>query len=200
MDRRKPLPLMNSFSIILQLVGFIMIAISLISLYATLTDNWRYMIAHFPGLFHRGEIKPVAKQLGTFAEIAVMATAAFWLFKTLLIQVKKKNIWLPDVWNIRTASIFQPAMLFFKKNHRFLGWVTVILACGHGLYFLLFPDKQIKFFYTGLTALIGLVIVAGVGIVFDQLMKSNKAVKAGRRYHLTTAVIFAVLFLIHLYY
>jgi hypothetical protein len=200
MDHKKLFPLMNSLSRIVQIVGFLLIAVSLISLYFTLTNSWSSVVRHFPSLFPHQDLKGAIKQLGSFGEYTVIGTAAYWLCKTLLVQMKKKNSPLTDGWLPRMSSIVQKAMLFFKKQHQFLGWVTVMVASGHGLYFILFPDKKLKFFYTGIAALIGLILAAGVGIVFDQLMKRNKAVKAGRRYHFAAAVLFAVLFLVHLYY
>jgi hypothetical protein len=199
MNQKNSTLIMKSFSIVLQIAGYLLIAVSLISLYFTFTDSWNSVVQNFPSLFHRGEIKSATKQLGSFAEYAVIATAGFWLCKTLLGQIKNKKIQFSNIWNKRISTLLHKAFLFFKKHHMFLGWVTVILASGHGVYFLLFPDNKIKYFYTGLAALIGLVIVAGVGIVFDQFMKKNKAVKAGRRYHFAAAVLFAVLFLVHLY-
>jgi hypothetical protein len=196
--RKMELPL-YVLTVLLRIIGVVLSVLSLASLALTFTNSWPSVIEQFPSYFRHGEVKPAVLQLGNFAEFTVIGAAGFWISKKLLGQLRTRKLPIADFWIKRISGLLLKLIAFLKHNHRFLGWITVLLASGHGAYFLIFPDKKVKYFYTGLGALIGLVIVAAVGIMFDYWMKKKKRVKAGRRYHFAAAVLFGILFLIHLY-
>ncbi len=173
----------------LKAVCVIIMLFAILALGITITNSWPAVALHFPASFSGRKLKMLGKQIGSFAEYGVFGAAGYWLLKLLLRKWK----------TVPLKSLLQSAMLFFKRNHTFLGWFSVIVAASHAAYFLLNPDDKPIYLYTGLAAFGGLLLVALFGTIFRHAVKEKKAPLSRRKWHMAAAGVFAVAFLLHLY-
>ena len=90
-------------------------------------------------------------------------------------------------------------MLFLKRNHTFIGWFVLAAAAVMELSFLLIAKHSMKDLITRLGALLGLVAVSVIGIVFNSKKNKKQSIESPRKWHFSAAIVFVVLFLVHLY-
>lgn len=174
---------MKLLSIVIMAAGVIAILIGVIDFGNTLK------------LFFSGErpaklFKGINKNVGTIAEITGITAGVLWLLRKVWVEIKKRKLPFSD-W-------IQQFYLVVKKHHIFIGVITLIAAFAHGLYFYLYAGKDDDWLvYSGIATFISLIILALLGWN-HQLNKRTKKNVSTKKRHIFLAIVFGILFLIHL--
>ncbi|MCM3004947.1 hypothetical protein [Priestia koreensis] len=134
-------------------------------------------------------LKGLNKNVGTLAEIIGITTGVLWLLRHIWLQMKKRKIPFVE-WA-------QQLYLLLRTHHIFLGIVTLCLGFAHGLYFFIFQTDEKLTMYTGITTFLALVVLALLGWNHHAKKKTKKNLVT-KKQHMIMAIIFGILFLIHL--
>lgn len=134
-------------------------------------------------------LKGLNKNLGSLAEYGAIAAGSLWLFRNIWLFLHKRKV---------TVSKYAKALyMLLKKYHTFIGYAIFAVAISHGIYFLTVGSRHMTLIYSGLFTLIGLILVAIVGVFLDRL-KDKKKYVTYRKAHQIVAIIFGIGLLIHL--
>jgi hypothetical protein len=128
-------------------------------------------------------------QLSSAAEYTAIAAAGLWISKTAFIAMNGKGSALLDP--------LKQLFLFFQRHHVLLGWVVLVTTSAHGLYYILHKSDRFNMMVTGWVAWSGLLVLALVGVFFDQRLRERKKTKQIRLYHIGFSVVFMVGFIMH---
>lgn len=82
-----------------------------------------------------------------------------------------------------------------RKTHVFCGWLAFALGFGHGAFFLINMPGRLGALYTGLAAILAMLMLLGLGILYQQKLIRVKIARTG---HLALAVVFGALLLMHM--
>jgi hypothetical protein len=183
MEKKKIEKWMNIVSKIVLFGGIFAIIASIHSLSTTFH---LYSTGSEPGRFN----KEINKNVGTVAEIIGIATGALWVVRKIWLEMKKRK-WPFTDW-------IQQLFVLLRKRHIYLGILTLLLSFAHGVYFYLFVDERHQWtMYSGVVAFISLIILALLGWRHEQNKKTKKNQQT-KKAHVMFAIIFAILFLVHL--
>jgi len=127
--------------------------------------------------------------LENFAEIAAFAAIGFWVTKTGFLTLKRKAI--------QPAALIKPLFLLFQKHHVLIGWVVLLTTSAHGLYYILHKSDRLNMLVTGWIAWSGLIVLAFIGVFFEQRLQLRKKTKKIRLYHIGFSLVFLVGFVLH---
>ncbi|MDP4163741.1 MAG: hypothetical protein Q8906_15385 [Bacillota bacterium] len=174
---------------VLALLTKIILAAGAIAFIIAIIDVGNTLKLLFSGVKAGKSLKEINKNIGTIAEIVGIATGVLWLFRTVWVEMKKRK-WPFHDW-------IQQLYLLLKKNHIFLGCVTLAVSFAHGLYFFLHQGKHIWVVYSGIATFLSLVVLALLGYNHQQ-NKTTKKNRVTKKRHMLMALVFAILFLIHL--
>lgn len=161
------------------------------ALLITLTDSWSKVLMEWPVLGSERRLKSIGTLISKPAEFGLFAALGYWVFRELVVRLKGKLGFL--------TSLIRSLMLFLKRNHTFIGWFILIVAISHGAFFLFIAKHSMKDLITGLGALLGLAFVSVIGMVFNTAKRKKQSIESPRKWHFSAAILFVVLFLVHLY-
>ncbi|MDR7072380.1 hypothetical protein [Fictibacillus barbaricus] len=133
--------------------------------------------------------KGIDKNVGTMAEIVSIGAALLWLFRKIWLELKKRKV--------SFVEYVQMVFLTLKNFHIYFGITVLILAFSHGLFFLLNPVEEKIRIYSGIAAFTSLVLLAILGWRHQRSLKTKNALKT-KKVHIAFAIIFGVIFLIHI--
>ncbi|EJS63030.1 hypothetical protein [Bacillus cereus] len=134
-------------------------------------------------------LKGLNKNLGSLAEYGAIVAGSLWLFRNIWLYFHKKKI--------AVAKYIKELYMLLKQYHMFIGYAVLSVATCHGIYFLMVGSRHMIRIYSGIFTLIGLVLVAIVGILLHKLKDKKKYIKY-RKAHQIVAIIFGIGLLIHL--
>lgn len=174
---------------ILEILTKIILAAGAIAIIIAIIDVGNTVKLFFSGVKAGRFLKEINKNIGTIGEIIGITTGVLWVSRILWVEMKKRK-WPFHEW-------IQQLYLLLKKNHMFLGWVTLLVSFSHGLYFFLHQGKHIWIVYSGIAAFLSLVVLALLGWTHQQ-NRTTKKNRVTKKRHMLMALIFAILFLIHL--
>lgn len=182
----------SPLTVLLRVFLAVVMLLTTAALFITLTDSWSKVLPEWqPGLASERRLKSAGTLIAKPAEFGLYAAAGYWLLRELIVRLKGKLGF--------TASLIRTLMLFLKRNHTFIGWFVLAAAASHGAFFLLIAKHSMKDLITGLGALIGLVVVSVIGIIFNSKKNKKRSIESPRKWHFSAAIVFVVLFLVHLY-
>jgi hypothetical protein len=126
---------------------------------------------------------------------------------SFLIAVHAAGLWSTRRWYVlvkagisRTLALLtRPILLYLRRHHTFLGWVVLLTATGHSLYFLLnLPRLGTYRVITGLIdwVILGTVIGGGLLITWGKTHKQRTG--RARRTHIALTVLFLLAFVLHI--
>ncbi|QYR21183.1 hypothetical protein KZ483_26365 [Paenibacillus sp. sptzw28] len=161
------------------------------ALFITLSDSWSRVLAGSQSPGFQRSLKDIGTLIAKPAEFGIFGAAGYWVLRELIGRLKSKPAFL--------LPLLRSVMLFLKRNHTFIGWFILIVAVSHGCFFLFIDQHSTKDLITGLSAFTGLAIVSGLGIYYSRARKKKIQSAIHRKWHFAAAVMFIVLFLIHLY-
>jgi hypothetical protein len=127
--------------------------------------------------------------LSTFAELGTFAAVGLWTTKTAFLALKGKGI--------KPLEQLKQLFLFFQKHHVLIGWAVLVTTSAHGLYYILHQSDRMNMMVTGWVAWSGLIVLAFLGVFFDQRLKEKKKTKQIRFYHIGFSIVFLVAFVLH---
>jgi hypothetical protein len=128
-------------------------------------------------------------QLSSAAEYFAFAAAGLWVTKTAFIALSQKETAMLDP--------LKQLFLFFQRHHVLLGWVALVTTSAHGLYYILHRSDRLSMMVTGWVAWSGLIVLAFIGVFFDQRLREKKKTKQIRLYHIGFSVVFMFGFILH---
>ncbi|MCP8971341.1 hypothetical protein [Ectobacillus ponti] len=134
-------------------------------------------------------LKEANKTLGSAAEYGAIAAGLLWLSRHVWTYARKNKL--------NAAQYMRQAFLFLKKHHTLVGYAVLSLSVSHGVYFLLKGSKHVLQFYSGIGAIIALLLVSFAGILLQKL-GVRKSLAKYRRIHQVIASLFGIGLLIHL--
>ncbi|BBH22659.1 hypothetical protein Back11_40040 [Paenibacillus baekrokdamisoli] len=169
----------------------VLMIMTTLALFVTLTNSWSKVLTQWPNLGTVRRMKEIGTLISKPAEFGLYAAMGYWVLRELMIVLKGK----PSV----VFPLLRSVMLFLKRNHTFIGWFILLVAVSHGAFFLFAAKHSLKDLITGLGALTGLVIVSVIGMVFASRKQKKVTTTSQRKWHFSAAILFVVLFLIHLY-
>jgi hypothetical protein len=130
-------------------------------------------------------------QLSSAAEYTALAAAGLWISKTAFIALSRKGLPLLD----QLKQLF----LFFQRHHVLLGWVALVTTSAHGLYYILHKSDRLNMMVTGWVAWSGLLVLAVIGVFFDQRLREKRKTRQIRLYHIGFSVVFMGGFILHVF-
>lgn len=134
-------------------------------------------------------LEGMSNTMGTFSFLWGLA-AVFILFSKRLFQRLHKK-----TGNER--EVVRRILLLAKDHHNLFGWVTVVAATAHGIYFLFHsPDSWFEF-YSGTGAWIALVLLTISGMWMNNVVKTPKRAKAIRVSHIALTIGYAAAIELH---
>ncbi|NRD78302.1 hypothetical protein HPT25_13095 [Bacillus sp. BRMEA1] len=191
MDKNQIRFVMKGISILILIAGIVFLLFSGYALYQTLNleagKSFSFRSAERPN-----------RQAGTFAELASIAAAVYWLIRIVMVKLKNSPFkeWLRQLY------------MLLQKHHIFLGVITVVIAFIHGLYFFLFRNTNINMgprehdntlnFYTGIASFLALDVLAFLGL-YHYSQRKTKRNKQSKKQHMIAALVFGILALVHIY-
>ena len=182
----------SPLTVLLRLFLGLIMLLTTVALFITLTDSWSKVLTEWqPSLESERRLKSVGTLIAKPAEFGLYAAAGYWVLRELIVRLKGKLGFI--------TSLIRTLMLFLKRNHTFIGWFVLAAAASHGAFFLLIAKHSMKDLITGLGALLGLVAVSVIGIVFNSKKNKKRSIESPRKWHFSAAIVFVVLFLVHLY-
>lgn len=134
-------------------------------------------------------LKGLNKNLGSLAEYGAIAAGSLWLIRNIWLYLHKRKIMVSKY----TKELY----MLLKQYHTLIGYAVFVVATSHGIYFLIVGSRHMIRIYSGIFALIGLILVAIAGILLHKL-KDKKKYITYRKAHQAVAVIFGIGLLIHL--
>jgi hypothetical protein len=181
----------SPLTVLLRVFLALIMLLTTVALFITLTDSWSKVLTEWLSLDSERRLKSVGTLIAKPAEFGLYAAAGYWVLRELIVRLKGKFGSL--------TSLIRTLMLFLKRNHTFIGWFVLAAAASHGAFFLLIAKHSMKDLITGLGALLGLVAVSVIGIVFNSKKNKKQSIESPRKWHFSAAIVFVVLFLVHLY-
>jgi hypothetical protein len=130
-------------------------------------------------------------QLSTSAEFTAFAAAGLWITKTAFVTLKGKGI-LP-------YDLLKRVVVYFHQHHILIGWVALVTTSAHGLYYILHQSDRLNMMITGWVAWSALIVLAFIGVFFDQRLKEKKKTKQIRLYHIGFSVLFMAGLVLHVF-
>ncbi|MCM3737851.1 hypothetical protein M3215_19185 [Bacillus cytotoxicus] len=134
-------------------------------------------------------LKGLNKNLGSLAEYGAIAAGSLWLIRNIWLYLHKNKI--------TVSKSIKELYLLLKQYHTLIGYTVFAVATSHGIYFLIVGSRHMVRIYSGIFALIGLVLVAIAGLLLHKL-KDKKKYITYRKAHQIVAIIFGIGLLIHL--
>jgi hypothetical protein len=128
-------------------------------------------------------LEGMSNTMGTFSFLWGLA-AVFILFSKHLFQRLHKK---PG----NEREVVRRILLLVKDHHNLFGWVTLIAASAHGIYFLFHTPNSWFEFYSGVAAWIALVLLAISGMWMINVVKIPKRAKAIRVSHIALTIGYA---------
>ena len=130
--------------------------------------------------------------LGVIAFLIAIDSWSQWIARRSYLLFKKGALpWLTQ--RVRNA------FLFLRKQHQFLGWLVVITATAHALYFLpILARVSLYEVVTGFIALVILGLGAGLGWWIELVVRRKRASQRLRLLHFVVAFVFVLAFIVHL--
>ncbi|UOF92471.1 hypothetical protein LSG31_10095 [Fodinisporobacter ferrooxydans] len=162
--------------------GFVL---GLLSFVATI-GFYKFADAQNPFLY---PFRGISNLFGGLSVAVGVAAVSIWILRKLYVEIKKRKI--PDF------ELTRAALLFLRKHHILLGWLTIVTAGAHGIYYMLQYPNQAFRIYTGLVAWILLVILAGLGAFLNYKLRDKQKSKTTRLYHIVFAIFFLAGMVIH---
>ncbi|MDB5054727.1 MAG: putative rane protein [Bacilli bacterium] len=129
-------------------------------------------------------------QLSTLAQLTAFAAVGFWVTKTAFLTLKKNGV-------VQPTAILRNIFPFFQKHHVLIGWIVLVTTSAHGLYYILHKSDRMNMMVTGWIAWSGLIVLAFIGVFFDQRLKEKKKTKQIRLYHIGFSIVFLIGFVLH---
>jgi hypothetical protein len=174
---------------VLILKGFNILTIAIIRLFMGCGVLFGLMVYISPQVFGF-QIGRLSNLFGALSVSASFAAVIVWIVRKIYIQVKKRSI--PDF------ELTKVTLLFLRKHHISLGWLAIMVATAHGVYWLLrYPNFRGRTF-TGLTAWVTLALLVVFGACLDYRIKVKILPKKIRLYHITLAIVFIVAMFLHI--
>ncbi len=129
--------------------------------------------------------------LGAIAFLIAIDSWSQWVARRSYLLFKKSALpWLTQ--RVRNA------FLFLRKQHQFLGWLVVITAAAHALYFLpILARVSLYEVVTGFIALALLGLGAGLGWWIELAVRRKRASQSLRLLHFVVAIVFVLAFIVH---
>ncbi len=129
--------------------------------------------------------------LGFIAFLIAVDSWSQWIARRSYLLFKRGALpWLTQ--RVRNA------FLFLRKQHQFLGWLVVITAAAHALYFLpILARVSLYEVITGFIALAILALGAGLGWWIELAVRRKRASQRLRLLHFVVAIAFVLAFIVH---
>jgi hypothetical protein len=129
--------------------------------------------------------------LGAIAFLIAIYSWSQWIMMRSYLFIKRGT--LP-----RLTERARNAFLFLRKHHQFLGWLVVITAVAHALYFLpILARVSLYEVVTGFIALALLALGAGLGWWIELVVRRKRASQRLRLLHFLVAIVFVLAFIMH---
>lgn len=130
------------------------------------------------------------KMLGSVAIIFAVLSFLYYLFRTLYTKTKQRKVLLP----LPVDKLLKAGITNFRVVHPLLGLITFYTALLHG-YFMLFDTSGSYAQSIIVSGSTGLLILAVLMVLGINMQKS----KLFREYHRSTAMVFFVMYLCHIF-
>lgn len=131
----------------------------------------------------------IYKMLGTIAEFSAIAAGGLWLGRYILSFMKKRKM--------NFSKYVQSLFKFLKNYHTLIGWIALFAASSHGVYFFLQDSEHINQIYSGVVAIIVLVVLVIFGLVLKKWGRGKKY-SFYKKIHQGISIVFAITLFIHL--
>ncbi|MBE3557790.1 MAG: hypothetical protein IMW89_01000 [Ktedonobacteraceae bacterium] len=147
-----------------------------------------------------GQLFLIAKLSGALGAVA------------FLVSVYSVNQWTMRRWYVYAkrqafSSLAEKSrrfMLFLRQHHFFFGWVVLLTAIAHAMYYV--PSLiqhpmyllQRPAIFTGTIGLLVLIVLAGLGLWVNSAIKHKRLPGSTRMVHFATALVFLGVFVLHL--
>lgn len=118
------------------------------------------------------------------------AALAIWVARKVYVEMKKRQH--PNY------ELTRQAVMFLRANHILFGWLALVTATAHGIYYLVVKTDRAFEVYTGWFAWGTLCVLTAMGIWFDKRLTEKKKIKNIKLYHIGLAFLFAAGALLHL--
>jgi hypothetical protein len=148
------------------------------------------LLTLFPGTSVRNA--GLSNLLGMFSFLIAVHSGGQWTTRRWYLLVKKRA----------TATIVKPSrelLLFLRQHHQFLGWLVVITAVAHVVFFLPYlstlPFMRV---ITGVVALSVLAVLALFGLWIEYRIKKKRLTQKARVVHALLAITFFITFIVHI--
>lgn len=135
-------------------------------------------------------LEGVSNAIGTFGFLWGLAAVFIFFSKRLFRRLKSKRV--------KDGDVVRRIVLLAQDHHNLFGWVTLVAATGHGVYFLFHRPNTWAEFYSGVGAWIALVLLATSGIFIGRLRKSPARSKAILISHMALTAGYAGAILLHI--
>jgi hypothetical protein len=129
--------------------------------------------------------------LGFIAFLIAIDSWAQWITRRGYLALKNLKL----QW---AAKRVRGAFLFLREHHQFLGWLVVITALAHVVYFLpILARVSLYEVVTGFVALALLALGTGLGWWIELAVRKKRASQKLRLFHLLVAIAFMLAFIVH---
>jgi hypothetical protein len=175
--------MMKRLSILVRVSGYGIILVSTLFFIVFLThSNSRRAFGFSQALMSNGT--------GIVALGLAIGAVSIWVARRLYVEMKKRKIPYYD--------IPRHVLLFLREHHMFIGWLTLITATAHAVYYLLRIPHKMDRGLTGLTAWMLLAILASLGYWFQRGLQRKQHLKQVRTLHVVIAVVFLFVLILHI--
>lgn len=129
--------------------------------------------------------------LGFVAFLIAIDLWSQWVTRRGYLLLKKQQLsWV--------ATRMREAFLFLRQHHQFLGWLVVITAVAHVVYFLPILANVSQYeVITGFVALAFLAVGTGLGWWIELAVRRKRASQRLRLLHFLVAIAFVLAFIVH---
>lgn len=139
--------------------------------------------------WHHSRVRELSNLYGAGAMAAGFAAVAVWVSRKVYIEVKKRKI--PDF------ELTRATLLYLRKHHMLLGWITLAVAAAHGVYYLLLWPFRWFEVITGVVALGILALLVPIGLRLNAKIKAKQKSKRNHALHFTIAIVFIIAMVVH---
>lgn len=127
-------------------------------------------------------------QMGVLSLVLIIASVSVWFLKKKIINVKQSD---RDMFPWANSSVIKR----LREAHITLGWLAFDLGLGHSVYFMVNLPTRMNRVYSGVIALVAMIVLIISGIMYKHKLMSIKTIK---KFHLVISGIFGVLLVTHL--